>query len=477
MIHEEDRPAVLAQVDRIANDKAPVPLEHRIIHKDGGVRWIRNVPVARRGPEGRLVSYNGLISDITERKQSAEKQRLSEARLQAIVDNSAAVIYLKDIEGRYLLVNCLFEALFHVKRKEVVGKSDYDLFPRKLAEAFRANDKKVVAGMAALEFEEVAPHDDGPHTYISVKFPLLDSTGNAYAVCGISTDISERKRGEEQLRRTCAELSQSDASLKATLVELQTAHEELKASESQLIRAAKLECVGTLAAGVVHEVKNPLQTMLMGLDYLAHKLPVTDEGIVLALGDMRDAVTRAKAILRGLLELAADTKTAPEPGDLNACVERSLWLLHHELGATETTVVRHLGVDLPLVTMDFGKMEQVFINLFINALHGMPQGGTLTVTTRVVPWSRDLASQEALFGQFKAGDTLAVTEVQDTGTGIPEALLPKVFDPFFTTKPAGHGTGLGLTVVKKIVDLHGGAIGIRNAPPGGVRVTLVLKLD
>ncbi len=83
---------------------------------------------------------------------------------------------------------------------------------------------------------------------------------------------------------------------------------------------------------------------------------------------------------------------------------------------------------------------------------------------------------DALFWQFKAGDPLAVTEVQDTGTGIPEALLSKVFDPFVTTKPVGHGTGLGLTVVKKIVDLHGGAIGIRNAPSGGVRVTLILKL-
>jgi PAS domain S-box-containing protein len=605
MIHEEDRPAVLAQVARIAKGEVPGPLEHRIIHKDGDVRWLRNVPVPRRDPEGRLVSYNGLISDITDRKRaeealttehnllrtlidnlpdcvyakdtasrfvinnlahvrvlgaaqpadvvaktdldffpkelalhyradeeavlrsgrpllnreepvvdsegnrqwvltskvpwrdsqgkivgligisrditerrhSEEKQRLSEARLQAILDNSAAVIYLKDIQGRYLLVNCLFEALFHVKRKEVVGKSDHDLFPEEMANAFRVNDEKVIAGLAALKFEEVAPHDDGPHTYISVKFPLLDSTGTAYAVCGISTDISERKRGEEQLRRTCTELSQRDERLKLTLQELQASHEELKAYELQLIRAAKLECIGTMAAGVAHEVKNPLQTMLMGLDYLAHNLPASHEGIVLTLHDMRDAVTRAKAILRGLLELAADTKSTSKAEDLNACLERSLWLLQYELGAARIAVVRQLAADLPLVPMDRGKMEQVFINLFINALHAMSQGGTLTVTTRLVQWSEGLASQEPIFRQFKPADSLAVAEVQDTGTGIPEALLPKVFDPFFTTKPAGHGTGLGLAVVKKIMDLHGGAIGIRNAPPGGVRVTLILKLD
>jgi PAS domain S-box-containing protein len=350
MIHAEDRPAVLAQVARIVNGEAPRPLEHRIIHKDGDVRWIRNVPVPQRDPQGRMISYNGLISDIT-----------------------------------------------------------------------------------------------------------------------------DRKHAEEQLRRAYEELAQSDESLKATLQELKATHEELKATELQLIQAAKLECIGTLAAGVAHEVKNPLQTMLMGLHYLAHNLPSDHEGIALALHDMRDAVTRANGILRGLLELAADTKSEMKAEDLNACIERSLELLHYDLVATLTTVVRQLAVDLPLVPMDRGKTEQVLINLFINALHAMSHGGTLTVTTRAIPWSENLASQERLFRQFKPGDTLVVTEVQDTGTGIPENLLPKIFDPFFTTKPVGHGTGLGLAVVKKIVDLHGGTIDIRNVSPGGVRVTLVLK--
>jgi PAS domain S-box-containing protein len=352
MIHADDRPAVLAQVARIVEGEVPRPLEHRIVHKDGDVRWIRNVPVPQRDPQGRMVSYSGLISDIT-----------------------------------------------------------------------------------------------------------------------------DRKRAEEQLRRAYEELAQSEESLKATLQELKAAHEELKVTELQLIRAAKLECIGTLAAGVAHEIKNPLQTMLMGLHYLAHNLPANHEGIALALHDMRDAVTRANAILRGLLELSADTKSETKAEDLNACVQRSLWLLQYELVAAETTVVRQLAVDLPLVAMYRGKMEQVLINLFINTLHAMSHGGTLTVTTRALPWSEDLASQERIFRQFKLGDTLAITEVQDTGTGIPEALLPKVFDPFFTTKPVGHGTGLGLAVVKKIVDLHGGAIDIRNAPQGGVRVTLILKVE
>ena len=138
-------------------------------------------------------------------------------------------------------------------------------------------------------------------------------------------------------------------------------------------------------------------------------------------------------------------------------------------------MVRNLGADLPRVLLDHNKMEQVFINLFINALQAMFQGGTLTVTTRHHRFGEDLKLSGPAFSQFKPGDPAVIAEVQDTGKGIPEDQLPRVFDPFFTTKPTDIGTGLGLSVVKKIIDLHGGAIDIRNAPLGGVVVSLVLR--
>jgi signal transduction histidine kinase len=160
---------------------------------------------------------------------------------------------------------------------------------------------------------------------------------------------------------------------------------------------------------------------------------------------------------------------------LNSLVEHSLRLINSEVTASQITVVRELGADLPQVRLDRGKMEQVFINLFINALQAMSQGGVLTVTTRHGRFGEDLKLSGPAFSQFKPGDPVVIAEVQDTGPGIPEGQLPRLFDPFFTTKPAGVGNGLGLSVVKKIVDLHGGAIDIRNAPPGGARVTLVLE--
>lgn len=145
-------------------------------------------------------SNRTLEAEVAERKQAQEQLRDSQQRLQAILDNSFAVIYLKDAQGRYLLINRRYETLFHVQRDAVLGKTDHDVFPKLMAEAFRANDDRALKSRSALTIEEIAPQDDGLHTYISVKFPLLDALGEPYGVCGISTDITERKRAESQLR-------------------------------------------------------------------------------------------------------------------------------------------------------------------------------------------------------------------------------------------------------------------------------------
>ena len=144
-----------------------------------------------------------LLGNFSTRLRSTYEIVLSrEQQLQAILDNSTAIIYLKDREGRYILVNRKFEEQFRLEPGGAIGKTDRDLFPGYMADAFRANDRRVLKEDASLETEEIAPGAGGDHTYISVKFPLHDSTGQAYGVCGISTDITDRKVAETALKES-----------------------------------------------------------------------------------------------------------------------------------------------------------------------------------------------------------------------------------------------------------------------------------
>ncbi len=156
-----------------------------------------------RKPDDAILTMMGAIGSqigqFIERKRTEDALRESQQRLQSIMANAPAVIYVKDLEGRYLMVNRQYENLFHIPLEHIPGRSEHALFPKQYADAFRANDLKVLAAGVPMEFEEIAPQDDGLHTYISVKFPLVDASGKAYAVCGISTDITQRKRAEDAL--------------------------------------------------------------------------------------------------------------------------------------------------------------------------------------------------------------------------------------------------------------------------------------
>ncbi|HEV8544163.1 MAG TPA: ATP-binding protein [Verrucomicrobiae bacterium] len=290
----------------------------------------------------------------------------------------------------------------------------------------------------------------------------------------------ERKRSElklistnSELLKTNYDLARSEEALRRALEELRASHQRLKAAQLQLIQAAKMECVGTLAAGVAHEVKNPLQTILMGLSYLSKNMPSADQTVFIALSDMRDAVKRADAIVRDLLYLSAARQLEIQPEDINTVLEHSLSYVNYDLIRSRVEVERDLAKDLPLVPLDKPKMEQVFINLFVNAIHAMPNGGGLHLRTR----RAQNPDQEETLEKFQPGEPLVLIEIEDTGSGIPSEKLPRIFEPFFTTKPNGVGTGLGLPVSKQIVELHGGAITLGAGAQGGARASLLLKVE
>jgi PAS domain S-box-containing protein len=143
---------------------------------------------------------SGSLQCVTARKRAEDALRQNQQLLQDVINNTTAVIYVKYSDGRYLLINRRFEQLFHLTMDQIAGRTDHEIFPKDIADAFRANDVTVLERNTAVEYEEYAPHSDGLHTYISIKFPLCDHTGKPYATCGISTDITERKRFEDTLR-------------------------------------------------------------------------------------------------------------------------------------------------------------------------------------------------------------------------------------------------------------------------------------
>lgn len=263
--------------------------------------------------------------------------------------------------------------------------------------------------------------------------------------------------------------------LKNAYDQLALSHLELQKTQLELIQAEKLESIGRLAAGVAHEVKNPLAVLQLGIDYLAIAAG-GNEAVMEAIEEMDTAIKKADRVVKGLVDYSRFEKLDLKVQPLNPIIEEAMNLVKHEIMKEHITVESRLSPSLPPVPLDHGKIQQVFINLFINAVHAMEGGGKLTVAT-----SRMLLTEEYLeglaqpVGRFGPGDDVVIAEIMDTGTGIPEDKIVKLFDPFFTTKPVGKGTGLGLSVSRKIIELHAGWIGIRNRQEGGALVTLLLK--
>ncbi|MCB9799523.1 MAG: response regulator [Candidatus Omnitrophica bacterium] len=265
--------------------------------------------------------------------------------------------------------------------------------------------------------------------------------------------------------------------LKDTLKSLKKSNEKLKETRLQLIQAAKLEVVGRLAAGVAHEVKNPLAMLRMGVDYFKERGMDNDKDTFM-LQSMVDAIRRADMVIKEMLDFSSLQELQIKSENLGKVIERSLLLIQHELTKAQVRLVRKFSPELQEVKIDRNRFEQVLINLCTNAVHAMTGDGTLTIETE----KQILDKPGGIVGSrtndiFAVGDEIAVIRIKDTGPGIPEELIDKIFDPFFTTKRDDGGTGLGLSIVKSIIQLHNGYIKIENNKEAkGACMTIMLRL-
>ena len=397
-------------------------------------------------------------------------------RLLSIVESAIEAMIACDRERRILAWNRGASRLFGRDADEVLGWDVGLLFPEGHREGIVRLAREALDGRRSDLLRSVGVMRDGALVDLSVTVaPRRGEGDEVEGFCMVARDVSTRRQAEERAARDQAELQQREMALREALAALRKSHEDLKVSQLQLVRAAKLESVGRLAAGVAHEVKNPLAIILAGTEFLLGSPKLGAKKSKEVLEDIHAAVKRGGSVIGGLLNYSAAAEITPSIADVNEVIDRAVRLVQYACSRNRVEVVLHLTPDLPRLNLDVGRIEQVLVNLFMNAIDAMAQGGTLTIRTRRTQLTAaDRGAGYRRTDPVRVGQTIVRVDIEDTGPGIPSENLTKVFDPFFTTKPAGKGTGLGLAVCKTIVAMHGGNIWIGNRPQGGAAATVVL---
>ena len=406
-------------------------IEKRFIKKNQEPIWANLMATVIRDNQGNALHGLGMIRDITERRQAELALRESEERLKAILDNSPALIYTQDTGCRFTFVNRRFETLFQVDKDRIKTKTAYDLFPREVADSLMSYCQGVLEDMSPKEIEETLPHPDGPHTYISIRFPLYDATHTLSGLCSISTDVTESKLLEEQLRQ-----------------------------------AQKMEAVGRLAGGVAHDFNNLLTAIIGYSQIVLGSLAATDS-LRKEVEEILKAGKRASSLTSQLLAFSRRQVLQPVVLDLNLIVSNTVKMLRRLIGE-DIHLVTMLSPALGRVKIDPGQIEQVLMNLAVNARDAMPRGGRLTVET-----SNTVLDDAYAREHIKPG-TYVMIVVSDTGVGMDDETQSHIFEPFFTTKGQGMGTGLGLSMVYGIIKQSGGFITVNSEVGKGTAFKIYL---
>jgi PAS domain S-box-containing protein len=395
------------------------------------VRSIRHA--LERGQEQEALRRAHVELENRVRERTAELVKANEALrnsqhlLQGILDHSTAMISVKDLQGRYMLVNHGYERLFHSNSESLLGKTIYDLLPPEHADRVRASDQRVLDSGNVLEAEELIPHDDGLHTYIVIKSPLRDAEGKPYAVCSIATDITEWKR-----------------------------------LQADLTRANRVSSMGELSASLAHEISQPIAAAVTNANscllWLSRDEPDLEEARAAASRIVQDG-RRAGEIVRRVRLLFKQDTPERELVDLNEIVREIVLLLHSEVIQYGVLVPTELALNIPEVMGDRVQLQQVLMNLMMNSIDAM----------------KDMDGRREITIQSQHEDGQVLISVSDNGVGLPSEQADKIFSAFFTTKT--HGTGMGLRISRSIIESHGGRIWAADNFPRGARFCFTLPTN
>lgn len=420
----------------LASEIPSVDLERLYLRQDGSEFWGHLICRRFYDGQGRNRGLVGVISDITARKKTEEALRDSEARLNIILDNVGAYIFIKDTQYRYTYVNRKVCDLFGCKAQDIVGKGDDAFFsPASVDEVIQSDRPVIERGETVTREEtELVSSDNLPRTYWTVKIPLRDSSGTVSGLCGISTDITEVKRAEVEKREL----------------------------ERQLMQAHRIESLGGLAGGIAHDFNNLLQGIFGYLSMA--KMTIDERERALSMLDQAEkALHQSVSLSTQLLTFSKGGKPVRKKLSLGPLIENTV---KFALSGSRLDYKMDIDGCLWIVEADEGQIGQVIQNFVINADQAMPMGGRIVITAVNVQ-----APGENIPAILPQGSYVRIS-VQDSGIGIPAQYLERIFDPYFTTKE--KGSGLGLAISYSIVRNHGGTIHVASEVGKGSTISVYL---
>lgn len=393
------------------------------VRKDGAHIDISLTISPIKDASGKTVAASVIARDITEGKRAEAALRSSEDRLRAILDNTIAFVYLKDLSGRYLLMNRRGLKTWGFNWEDIQGKTDHEIYAKDIADVYAENDRKVLEAGVPIQSEEPGFEPDGEHTYLSVKFPLLDASGKPYAICGISTDISDLK----QIELDREQLLSREQSARAAAETANRAKDEFLALVS-------------------HELRTPLNAIVGWVEILmktqnddalsAHALQVIKRNADLQVRIIEDILDVSRIV-------AGKLKLEMKPLEISGVIQAAIAAVQPISDAKNIRLHSDLDERVDLVLGDSPRLQQVVWNLLSNAIKFTPEGGEVKIT-------------------LEQADSSVRIVVSDTGEGIAADFLPEIFDRFRqadSSRTRRHGgLGLGLAIVRHLVELHGGTV-------------------
>ncbi|QYZ67426.1 MAG: PAS domain S-box protein [Gammaproteobacteria bacterium (ex Lamellibrachia satsuma)] len=438
--YPEDRPMLTEALQNIGREGNDAEIIHRIQRADGMLRWVRTRGFAVRDPDGSIYRLVGFMEDITERKLADRALRESEAKLLDLFQQSPDIIMTVDVQGKILLMNRSVPAL---PAERAVGRNSMALMPREFRKWFRKALKTVFHKSTTRQFQYSA--DDG--TYWEGRIvPICSDEGQVTAAMVIAGDVTEKRN-----------------------------------LESQALRNARLASIGVLAAGVAHEINNPnnaiqfnatlvsrawhdITPILNGYfeengDFALSGLPFSEvrDNFPHLLSEITMNSDRIRRIVQNLKHMSRqDTGELTEKVDIQQVLEATVMILHNQIQKFTDDCTLVVPDGLPAVPGNSQQLEQVFINVLLNALQALPD------RTKGVHISAD----------FDADNSEIWVAIQDQGRGISERDLGQLTEPFFTTRTDAGGTGLGLSISRSILEKHGGRIGFKSVLGSGTTVTI-----